>query len=232
MNKVDIKNMLISMRTAYNESIVNNVLGKIDLMPEEKFQSIIKQYGNDEEKIKKRLEDLTKKHEPHISINKMFSYGTSEGSIHLHMPVDLQQMMSELGLSKTIDTVNLYLLDAIEKIRQMKKDGFYKFEGKDNIYMISPILLGREIKFLNALDFKTNKYKKKELQDEHFVAKNPEAQLAIKVFGKDKNVGTATIGLDTINSKEWQEKRARQVELYKEKGITLDDEKVGEKEKF
>lgn len=225
MNKIDIKNMLISMRTADNEAIVNNILGKIDLMPEEKFQSIIKSYGNDKEKIKKRLEELIERqkqaHEPHIPINKMFSYGTSGNSIHLHMPVDLQQMMSELGLSKTIDTVNLYLLDAIEKIRQMKKDGFYKFEGKDNIYMISPILLGREIKFLNALDFKTHKYKKKELQDEHFVAKNPEAQLAIHVFGKDKNVGTATIGLDTINSKEWQEKRARQVELYKEKGITM-----------
>ena len=38
LNKNDIKKILMSMRTTQNENQVNNLLGKIDLLPEEKLQ--------------------------------------------------------------------------------------------------------------------------------------------------------------------------------------------------
>ena len=56
MNKVDVKRILMSIRTSKNESQVNNLLGKIDLLPEEKLQSMVAQIGNDEESIKKYFE--------------------------------------------------------------------------------------------------------------------------------------------------------------------------------
>ena len=219
----------MSMRTSDNEIIINNLLGKINLLTNETITSMVNQIGDNEESIKKYLQTKLEEkqehnHEEHTPINEMFTYGIAGRSIHLHMPIDLHQMMSEKGISKTIDIVNLQLLDAIERIRKLQNEGYSKFIGKDSIYMISPILVGREIKFLKGLDFKTQTYKKRELQDEKFVSKHPEAQLATHIFGKEKNVGTAIIGLDIINSNEWQEKRKAQVKAFEEKGIIIDSE--------
>ena len=229
MTRIEIKKILISLKTLQNENIVNNILGKIDLLTDEKIDSMVAQIGNSEEDIRsylqKKLEErLERNSEEHTPINEMFTYGTAGKTIHLHMPIDLHQMMSEKGISKTIDTVNLQLLDAIEKIRRLQNEGYYKFKGKDNIYMISPIILRSELKFLNELNFNTKIYKKKELQDDRFVREHQEAQLAIRIFGKEKNVGTAIIGLDVVNSYEWQEKRKAKVKEFEEKGIKLDTE--------
>ncbi len=228
MKKLEIKNVLFSMRTAENEEIINNLLGKIDLLSEEKIQDILRQVGDNEESIRSYLQEKINStqgpHETHTKINKMFSYGISGNTIHLHMPVDLHDMFAKMGISKTMNTVNLYLLDAIDRIRMMQAEGFYKFIDKDAIYMISPILFKRELKFLNTLDFKTQIYKSQELQDEQFVSEHLEAQLATKIFGSNKDVGTAIIGLDTINSNEWQEKKSKQIKIFNEKGIKLLDE--------
>lgn len=227
MEKTEIKNILFSMRTADNEEIINNLLGKIDLLSEENMQTILEKIGDNEEDVREYFQNKInfkqEHHESHTPINKMFSYGVSGNTIHLHMPVDLHEMFEKIGVSNTIDTVNLYLLDAIDRIRKMQSEGFYKFLAKDSIYMISPILLKRELKFLNELDFKTQTYKKKELQDRQFVAEHPESQLAIRIFGNEKDVGTAKIGLDIINSKEWQEKKSKQIQMFNEKGIKLED---------
>lgn len=214
------------MRTPQNENPINNLLGKIDLLPEEKLQTMIAQIGDNEESIKNYLERKLNErdnngNEEHTPINNMFTYGISRSCIHLHMPIDLHEMMSKKGIKKTVDTVNLYLLDAIERIRKLQNNGFYKFNGKDSIYMISPILLGREIKFLEELDFETHSYRKKELQSEEFVAEHPEAQLAVHIFGKNSNVGTARIGLDVINTQAWQSKKDKKVEEFVKNGITL-----------
>jgi len=232
LNKNDIKRILISMRIAENENQVNNLLGKIDLLPEEKLQAMIAQIGDDEESIKKYLEGRLDernniRHEEHTPINDMFTYGISGSGIHLHMPVELNQMFSKKGIKKTVDTVNLYLLDAIERIRKLQNDGFYKFKGKDSIYMISHILRGREFEFLEEFNFETHLYNTKQLQNDEFVAEHPEAQLAVYIFGKENSVGSAKIGLDTINSDEWQLKRARKVKEFEEQGIILDGNEKG-----
>lgn len=218
----------MSMRTSENENTVNSLLGKIDLLSDKKIQSMVSQIGNTEEDIKNYLQSKLEKtqnhtHEEHTPINEMFTYGISSGTIHLHMPVDLHQMISERGISKTVDTVNLFLLDAIERIRRLQSDGYLKFKEKDSIYMISPILVGRELKFLNGLDFTTQTYKKKDLQNSEFVSQNPEAQLATHIFGTDKTIGTAKISMDIINSSEWQEKRNLQVKEFEKKGIVIDE---------
>ena len=121
----------MSMRTAQNENQVNKLLGKIDLLTEEKLQTMIAQIGDNEESIKKYL------------------------------------------------------------------------ERKQN---------------------ETHSYKKKELQSEEFVAEHPEAQLAVHIFGKKSNVGTAKIELDIINSQQWQEKRLKKVEEFEKIGIVLNRE--------
>lgn len=231
MNKNEIKDLLMSMQTSSNENEISKLIGKIDLLTDDKIEAMVSQIGNSEDSIKNYLQRKLNERqgdehnsEKHIPINEMFSYGVGRKSIHLHMPVDLHGMMKERGVSKTFDTVNLYLLDAIEKIRRLKNEGNPKFAGKDNIYMISPVLVKSEMKFLNDLDFKTQIYSKKDLQDSKFVSEHEETKLAIKIFGKDNNVGTAVIGLNVVNSKEWQEKRKAKVKEFEGKGLTINEE--------
>ena len=65
MKRSDIKNILMALRNNSNESIINNLLGKIDLLPEEKLQHMIAQVG-DENNIKQfflqKIEELHNKH--------------------------------------------------------------------------------------------------------------------------------------------------------------------------
>lgn len=228
MKKQEIKNILMSMRTQENDTLINNLLGKIDMMDEKSFQTALEKVDNNEEGVRKFFESkLSERHhnqsEEKFPINDMFTYGISGNCIHLHLPGDLHQMLAKKGLSGTINTVNLQLLDAIDKIKQLRDNGFYRFQGKDSIYMISPILIGREMKFLDSMDFQTQLYRKKDLNDDKFIEEHTEARLATQIFGKDKNVGTASIKFETISSKEWQEKKREKIQEFAKKGITLQE---------
>ena len=228
MKKQEIKNILMSMRTQENDTLINNLLGKIDMMDEKSFQTALEKVGNNEEGVREFFESkLSERHhnqsEEKFPINDMFTYGISGNCIHLHLPGDLHQMLAKKGLSGTINTVNLQLLDAIDKIKQLRDNGFYRFQGKDSIYMISPILIGREMKFLDSMDFQTQLYRKKDLNDDKFIEEHTEARLATQIFGKDKNVGTASIKFETISSKEWQEKKREKIQEFAKKGITLQE---------
>lgn len=79
----------------------------------------------------------------------------------------------------------------------------------------------KELKFLSEIDFETNLYKKCELQDNDFIKKHSEARLAKSIFGNDKNVGSASISLNTLSTPEWQAKYKAKVKEFHEKGIFL-----------
>ena len=136
MNRKDIKNILMSIRTSENDDIINKLLGKIDMIDDIALQSAVKQVGGTEEAVRSFLEKkITERQnndtQKHISINEMFSYGISGETIHLHLPIDLKPIISQKGLSGAIDTVNLYMLDAIDRIKSLKDEGYYKFQEKD-----------------------------------------------------------------------------------------------------
>lgn len=226
MTKKEIKKILMSMRTPENETVITPLLGEIDMMNEKTIQQHLQEIGDTEESVRnffeksisKALANTTEKHTP---INDMFTYGTNGDCIHLHLPGDFHQMWNEIGPIKTISTINLNLLDAIDRIQKMRDDGFYKFKDKNSIFMISPILRGSELKFLENLDFETSLYKKKDLQDEEFVQGNHDAQLAVKIFGKDHSVGTASLKFEIMQTKDWQEKKTKKVAEFNKQGIVL-----------
>lgn len=227
MNRRDVKNILISMRTNQNATAVNNLLGKIDLMEERQIQEILNQLGNSEEAVRgelaKRIVKMLRNDEKY-PINKMFTYGISGSCIHLHLPGNLEQMISQMGPLKTMETVNLWLLDAIEKIAQMREQGYYRFEGSQSIYMISPILRRRELIFLEELGFDTQTYKKEQLKDSKFLEEHPEAGLANAVFGADRKIGTALIEINKITTPEWKAKKQEVIKRFNQKGIRIEEE--------
>lgn len=230
MNKKEVKNILISMRTPENEIAVNHLLGQLDMKSDTEIEQITERLGNSEQNIRetlsKKIEGISQsRNDEKYPINDMFTYGISGNCIHLHLPTDLHELMAKNGISKTIALVNLQLLEAIDKIKEMRDGGFYRFKDKDSIYMISPAVIKREMKFLEELDFTTNSYSKKQLSDEKFVQETPEAQLATHIFGHDKNVGTALIRFEQINSKQWQEKKNEIVANLREKTSGIEHNK-------
>lgn len=56
LKRSDIKRILMAMRNSQNENQINNLLGKIDLLTEEKLKTMISQIGESEESIKEYLE--------------------------------------------------------------------------------------------------------------------------------------------------------------------------------
>ena len=232
MNKRDIKNILITLRTHDNESKINNLLGKVDLLSEEELQTKLREVGDNEEAVKSFFEKRLKEQQhnqgsEHYPLNEMFTYGITNDCVHLHLPGDLHGLIAKYkSVRKAIDTVNLSLLDAIDRIKELKDNGFYRFQDKDSIYMISPILIKRELHFLEEMDFETHTYTDEEVEDEDFLKEHPEAQLFAHIFGKGG--GTALISFDTINSKEWQEKKKQKIQEINDKGITLNDNRQKE----
>ena len=139
------------------------------------------------------------------------------------MPTNLMDIMNTKGITGAIAYVNLYLLDAIDKIRRLRNSGDNEFKDKDQIYMISPILIARELGFLNDLDFATKLYTKKDLQSNIFLRENKEAQLAVAIFGNQKNVGTASISFDTLNTEKWNRKKDLKVNELKARGFSIQE---------
>ncbi len=100
MKKQEIKNILMSMRTQENDTLVNNLLGKIDMMDEKSLQTALEKVGNNEEGVRNFSENkLSERHhnqsEEKFPINDMFTYGISGNCIHLHLPGNLHQMIAK-----------------------------------------------------------------------------------------------------------------------------------------
>lgn len=234
MTKKEIKKILMSMRTPENDSIVTPLLGEIDMMDEKTIEKHLQKIGDTEELIRnffkniiiQRTAELNPKHYP---INSMFTYGINSNVVHLHLPGDFHQMWNEIGPHRTIDTINLHLIDALDRVKEMRDDGFYRFKDKDSIYMISPVLIKKELSFLEDLYFQTSYFKRANLNDEEFLKNNSEAQLAVKIFGKNHSIGTASLKFSVMETENWKEKKNKKVEELKGKGIVLQSKNSKEK---
>ena len=56
MNKKEVKNILISMRTPENEIAVNHLLGQLDMKSDTEIEQITERFGNNEENIRENCQ--------------------------------------------------------------------------------------------------------------------------------------------------------------------------------
>lgn len=232
MNRNDVKRILYSLKTAETQAVIESVLQKVDRLTDENISQILSQIGDSEQAVKNYLDNLileqiVKKHEDNhkIPLNKYITYGLTGSTIHLHLPIDLHDEIKQNGINRTIDKLNLYLLDAIDQIVRLKQENYHVLDNIDSLYMISPILLKRELSFLQSLDFDTKTFSKKQLSDPNFLQNNSEAILATKLFGTSNNVSSAIISLDEVSSPEWQQKKEEAKSNIHKKGIFMDVDK-------
>lgn len=143
MNKNELKKILMSLRNNKNENQVNNLLGKIDLLPEEKLQQMISQIGNNEENIRNYfIEKLTE----HNNSNSEIAERESRTFCQIKKVIEkVQKLLKENNLNIYIaggtvpylllnqdsgrlhdDIDTICKLEDIEKLRELfKKEGLY-----------------------------------------------------------------------------------------------------------
>jgi hypothetical protein len=230
MKREDVLNILIGLINDENRAIVGDIINRVNNLSDEQIKAILSSLKNSKTAVTAYLKqniarELEKKQNmpDHKPINKMFTYGISGRTVHLHMPTNLMDVMKSNGLNGAISVVNLYLLDAIERIKELKNSGNKEFKMMNQIYMISPILIDRELQFLNDIEFNTKLYTKKDLQSNIFLLENKEAQLAVAIFGNQRNVGTASIDFNTLNTERWNRKKNSKINELKQRGYSIQE---------
>lgn len=228
MDKKIIDKILSDLRNETNGSAIDMLASRINGMSQEEIDLTVQKLGGSEEAVKKVLEEKINQmarreqmgHEPHKPINKLFSYGVSESTVHLHLPVMLQNIRGK-GISGKINTANRYLIDALDRVVKMKDSGDPRFRNVDSIYMISPILVGRELEVLKGLDFETESF---DCRHPETIEDREEAGFGRRLFPDAKSVGRARISIDRLKSKDWQDKRKDFVQRLEEKGAVLEEQ--------
>ena len=229
MTKSDVVAMLMQMRNENKEKEprINNLLGIIDMKSEEEIQRMIKEIGGTEEAVRKVLEEKIAERRvdngEKYPLNKAITYGITGSTIHLHFPIDLLSLSKNKGVTNAINTANLYLIDALDKVRNMMLQNNQKLQGSKEVFMISPILVKNELEILKRLGFETGLMSKKMLSDEEFVKENKLAQLATKLFGNKRNVGVAKLGMEQLLSDSWIDKKQKMVDEIHEEGIFINE---------
>lgn len=227
-----IEKILSELRNDTNGVAIDHLTSRIKGMSQEELDMNVQKFGGTEESIKavlkEKLDQLVRRehrgHEPHKPINKLFAYGISESTVHLHMPVQLMQIKGK-GISGKVNTTNRYLIDAIERIVKLKDSGDSRFKNVESFYMISPILLGKELDVLSELDFETEYY---DYRKPNTIENKEEAGFGKRLFPDANGVGRAKISIEKIKSKEWQDKKDSFVEQLEAKGAILEDEQIRE----
>ena len=143
MNKKEIKRILMNMRTPENEEAVNHLLGLIDMMNETDIQNKLEQLNANERNIAEILKGMIKKiqvqnekSEHFTNVNKMFYYGRTENTIHMHLiPKDLRNVKNKLG----DEAFYQFYKDQLEDFLSRLQDIFRKDTSIESLFAVSPI---------------------------------------------------------------------------------------------
>lgn len=225
-NEAIVNNLLGAIDMKSNEEIegmLNKILIEFNM---EKGQEIeaIKQY------IEIKKEKQNRRVFPFTKINDFFEYGINGGTVHFHLPGDFHSMFQKLGKVKASVAIGKSLIDAANKINNQRKMGDQDLEKCSSMYMISPIFYSPTFypkilrdknvrdnikietpifKIFKLMGLETATYTREELQNDDFVKNNKEAQLAVKNFGADRDVGAAILTFEKFNSEKFQRRLKR-----------------------
>ena len=162
-----------------------------------------------------------------IKVNNFFEYTISEEYVDLHLQGDFHDMFEELGKRKASAIIAKKLIEAVTIINNKRSMGDLKLKKCSSIHMRSPIFYAPTFYFkslrnqhvrdkikiespictmFRLLGIKTDTYTIDELKNPKFVQQNKEAQIAVKDFGPNKDVGIVDLPFDKFNSKGFQEK--------------------------
>lgn len=234
ISKEYLKQILRSIRTEENQAFVNAKLGQIDMLSPEKleeFSKSLSEYSNHSPKdienlIKslylKSISDMQNNHRAKFySLNGAITYNIAGDCVALHMPISFTKPFGNTdSFHEAMDAFNPYLLDALEKLKQLKDNNYHLLNGVRSIELCSPILLKDELEWLKALGLETEFHKKGDLRKPDYVKANPKAATGMKFF-PGKSFGIASLDFSKLYSKEFQDKKRQLQKEFENRGIHL-----------
>ena len=153
MNKNEIKELLINMRTSENEAAVNYLLGQLDMKSDKDLETIITRYHINEENISvslatriEKLQTQQEQSEHFTSVNKMFCFGRTGDTIHMHLiPKDLRGIKKQLGDDAFYQFYKSQLEDFLSRLQDIvRNDNTIK-----SLFAVSPIFFNESIALLH-----------------------------------------------------------------------------------
>ena len=153
MNKNEIKELLINMRTSENEAAVNYLLGQLDMKSDKDLETIITRYHINKENISvflatriEKLQTQQEQSEHFTSVNKMFCFGRTGDTIHMHLiPKDLRGIKKQLGDDAFYKFYKSQLEDFLSRLQDIvRNDNTIK-----SLFAVSPIFFNESIALLH-----------------------------------------------------------------------------------
>ena len=190
MNKDNVRELLINLKTSDNENAVNYLLDKLDQVSSEELNELFEQKNISENNIKEFLQSLIEKNltqeettENFIGVNDWFCYGRTGDTIHMHLiPKDLRGVKKELGDEGFYNLYKEQLEDFLSKMQAL----FLEDPSINSLFAVSPIFYNPNITQVHE-DLGFNKVVEVDLNNENDNMSVEQKEYFLNVFNKGDN---------------------------------------------
>ena len=190
MNKDNVRELLINLKTSDNENAVNYLLDKLDQVSSEELNELFEQKNISENNIKEFLQSLIEKNltqeettENFIGVNDWFCYGRTGDTIHMHLiPKDLRGVKKELGDEGFYNLYKEQLEDFLSKMQAL----FLEDPSINSLFAVSPIFYNPNITQVHE-DLGFNKVVEVDLNNENDKMSVEQKEYFLNVFNKGDN---------------------------------------------
>lgn len=153
MKKNEIKEILMKMKTRENEESVNYLLGLLDIKSDEEIETLLTKHNIKEGNIAdffaakiEKLQTQQEQSEHFTSVNKMFCYGRTGNTMHMHLiPKDLRGLKTKLG----DEAFYQYFKDQLEDFLSRMQDIFRNDSSVELLFAVSPIFFNPNISLVH-----------------------------------------------------------------------------------
>ncbi len=240
MHKWEVKRILNTMRTPYNEKEVNLVLARVDMTPDFRLEKLIAEFGDDKNAViqyfQENIDQMCDRNDDKVEAFNDNKYVKScvmrESFI---MGVDTRRVidqesfegiddeillaaMMESAIRGRRDVATLHMFDAMEQLKK-RMDA-----GDPEVANIKDIL----VYYDGDLDIPEEFYESSgsidqaTLVDPKKLEEDSNLRKAVQIFGTDTALKSITISADTFKSKEFGEMMTRRLKEYQENGILVE----------
>ena len=190
MNKDNVRELLINLKTFDNENAVNYLLDKLDQVSSEELNELFEQKNISENNIKEFLQSLIEKNltqeettENFIGVNDWFCYGRTGDTIHMHLiPKDLRGVKKELGDEGFYNLYKEQLKDFLSKMQAL----FLEDPSINSLFAVSPIFYNPNITQVHE-DLGFNKVVEVDLNNENDNMSVEQKEYFLNMFNKGDN---------------------------------------------
>lgn len=240
MHKWEVKRILNTMRTPYNEKEVNLVLARVDMTPDFRLEKLIAEFGDDKNAViqyfQENIDQMCDKNDDKVEAFNDNKYVKScvmrESFI---MGVDTRRVIDQKsfeGIDDEIllaammdsamkgrrDVATLHMFDAMEQLMEKINAGDREVANIKDIQVFYDGELDMPEEFCES----SNSIDQATLLDSKKLEEDSNLRKAVQIFGTDTPLRSITISIDTFKSKEFGEMMTRRLKEYQENGILVE----------